>query len=104
MKLATIDLTPRIGTEIKTDKATLLSGAYSKQIRALLEQRGVLLFRGIEFDDEREIAFAATLGSLREEFGHRIMAITPDAPLMPIANRHIAGCTCTPSAISSTVT
>jgi alpha-ketoglutarate-dependent taurine dioxygenase len=84
MRLSTANLTPSIGTAIKTDKATLLSGTRSTQIRALLEQRGVLLFRGIEFDDEEEIAFACTLGSLREEFGHRIMAITPDKKINPI--------------------
>jgi alpha-ketoglutarate-dependent taurine dioxygenase len=84
MTFSTVDLTPRIGTAINTDVATLLSGARSREIRTLLEQRGVLLFRGIELDDEQEIAFAATLGSLREEFGHRSMAITPDKRFNPI--------------------
>ncbi len=84
MNLDTIDLTAQIGTEIKTDKETLLAGACAAEIRTLLEQRGVLLFRGIEFNDEEEIAFAATLGSLREEFGHRIMAITPDKKINPV--------------------
>jgi len=84
MALATVDLTPRIGTEIKTDKAALLSGAHASEIRALLEARGVLLFRGIDIDDDEEIAFAATLGALREEFGHRSMAITPDKKINPI--------------------
>ena len=84
MKLATVDLMPRIGTEIKTDKTALLSGTHARQIRTLLEQRGVLLFRGIEFNDDEEIAFAATLGAPREEFGHRSMAITPDKKINPI--------------------
>lgn len=84
MKLDCINLTPRIGTEIKTDKQTLLRGEHATEIRALLERRGVLLFRGIEFEDDEEIAFAATLGTLREEFGHRIMAITPDKKVNPL--------------------
>ena len=84
MKYSTVDLTPRIGTEVETDKATLLSGALAEEIRSLLEKRGVLLFRGIQLDDEQEIAFAATLGSLRAEFGHRSMAITPDKKFNPI--------------------
>ncbi len=37
------DLTPRIGSEIETDIDTLLSGKVSERIRALLEERGVLL-------------------------------------------------------------
>jgi alpha-ketoglutarate-dependent taurine dioxygenase len=84
VKLDCSNLTPRIGTEIKIDKRTLLSGERAQEIRGLLEQRGVLVFRGIEFNDEEEIAFAATLGTLREEFGHRIMAITPDKQVNPI--------------------
>ncbi|RYD91981.1 MAG: TauD/TfdA family dioxygenase, partial [Sphingomonadales bacterium] len=43
MTFSTVDLTPRIGTEIRTDKAALLSGAFAPKIRQLLEQRGVLL-------------------------------------------------------------
>ena len=35
MPLETVDLTPRIGTELKTDVATLVSGEYAKQIKAL---------------------------------------------------------------------
>src|SRR5437870_2732796 len=37
MTLQTIDLAPRIGTEIRGDRQTILSGAYSQQIRNLLE-------------------------------------------------------------------
>jgi alpha-ketoglutarate-dependent taurine dioxygenase len=84
VKLDCVNLTPRIGTEIKIDKQTLLRGERATEIRALLERRGVLLFRGIEFEDHEEIAFAATLGTLREEFGHRIMAITPDKKINPL--------------------
>jgi alpha-ketoglutarate-dependent taurine dioxygenase len=84
MKLATTDLTPHIGTEIKIDKATLLSGTHAADIRRLLEQRGVLLFRGIQIDDAQQLAFAATLGSLRSEFGHQVMAITPDKKVNPV--------------------
>ena len=43
MTMKMIDLTPRIGTEIQTDVDTLLSGKLSGEIRALLEQRGVIV-------------------------------------------------------------
>jgi hypothetical protein len=39
------DISPRIGTRIETDKATLTSGARASELRELLELRGVLLFR-----------------------------------------------------------
>ena len=39
MTLTTRNLTPRIATEIRNDKQTLLSGAHATQIRELLEQQ-----------------------------------------------------------------
>jgi alpha-ketoglutarate-dependent taurine dioxygenase len=65
--LETADLTPRIGTEIKIDAATLLSGRYAQDIRALLEQRGVLVVRDVHFDDEQQKAFTNTLGELMQQ-------------------------------------
>ena len=35
------NLTPRIGSEIRTDLDTLLGGSEAKTIREILEQRGV---------------------------------------------------------------
>ena len=63
MSLKTANLTPRIGTQIEADKNTLLMGAAAAEIRALLEQRGVLVFRGVAFDDDEQIAFTRTLGT-----------------------------------------
>jgi len=39
------DLTPRIGSELRTDLDTLLSGREAETIRATLERRGVIFFR-----------------------------------------------------------
>lgn len=66
MALMTIDLTPRIGTEIRTDPKTLLSGAASAELLYLLERRGVLLFRNISLSDEHQIEFAKTLGEIEQ--------------------------------------
>ena len=44
MTFSAIELTPRIGTEIRSDVATLLSGKYATDLRQLLEQRGVWCF------------------------------------------------------------
>jgi alpha-ketoglutarate-dependent taurine dioxygenase len=50
-QLDVVDLTPRIGSEIRTDLDTLLSGRESENIRATLEQRGVVFFRGLDISD-----------------------------------------------------
>jgi alpha-ketoglutarate-dependent taurine dioxygenase len=65
MTLTTIALKPCVGTEIKADLDTLLSGAVSAEIRALLVQRGVLVMRGLDMSDGQQRAFTRTLGKLR---------------------------------------
>ena len=65
MTLASVDLSPRMGSEVMIGKAELVSGAHAKEIRALLDQRGVLLFRGLAPDDNELRAIARTLGDLR---------------------------------------
>ncbi|WP_188767339.1 TauD/TfdA dioxygenase family protein [Novosphingobium endophyticum] len=64
MKFETPELTPRIGTEIIADKAELLKGGLRDEVRELLEQRGVLLFREIGITDEEQLEFARTLGEV----------------------------------------
>ena len=63
-QLDVVDLTPRIGSEIRTDLDTLLRGAEAPNIRAILEQRGVVFFRGLDITDEQQVAIARTLGAI----------------------------------------
>ncbi len=65
MPLATTELSPRMGSEVTISKAALVSGAHAAEIRAMLDARGVLLFRGIHPDDAELRAIARTLGDLR---------------------------------------
>jgi alpha-ketoglutarate-dependent taurine dioxygenase len=82
MSLTTKNLTPRIATEIRADKETLLSGAHAAEIRELLEQRGVLVFPQIHFTDEEQISFTRTLGTFAPELrGEQIYKITLDTKL-----------------------
>src|SRR5579864_2432962 len=76
--MKTINLTPRIGTEIQTDVATLLSGKLSGDIRALLEQRGVIAFREIKLTDDQQVVFTKTLGTIVEAGQGTITKITMD--------------------------
>ena len=48
-----VDLAPRMGSRVEIAKADLLSGAHAGEIRALLDQRGILLFRGIHPERRR---------------------------------------------------
>jgi alpha-ketoglutarate-dependent taurine dioxygenase len=63
-QLEIVDLTPSIGSEIRTDLDTLLSGREAATIREILEQRGVVFFRGLDINDEQQVAIAETLGTL----------------------------------------
>jgi alpha-ketoglutarate-dependent taurine dioxygenase len=79
MTLTIRDLAPRIGTEIRADKAALLSGEYGSRIRELLEQRGVLVFPRINFADDEQVAFTKTLGTFAPEMeGEEIYKVTLD--------------------------
>jgi len=68
-QLDVVDLTPGIGSEIRTDIDTLLSGGEAERIRAILEQRGVVFFRGLEISDEHQVAIAKTLGNIVKNEG-----------------------------------
>jgi alpha-ketoglutarate-dependent taurine dioxygenase len=78
MAMRAIDLTPRIGSEIHTDAETLLSGTLSGEIRALLEQRGVIAIREINLTDEQQVAFTRTLGTIVPEAQGNVTKITMD--------------------------
>ncbi len=65
MTLASADLTPRIGSELKLDKGALLSGEYARDVRALLVERGAVVFRDIFASSAELRDIARTLGDLR---------------------------------------
>src|SRR5438067_9238066 len=73
------DLTPVIGSAVKADAETLLSGRYATQIRALLERRSVLAFRRMNLDDAQQTAFTATLGELQLQAGEKVINVSLDA-------------------------
>ena len=72
-------ISPRVATEIRADKPTLLSGEHASKIRELLEQRGVLVFPRINFTDDEQIAFTQTLGTFATELrGEKVYKVTLD--------------------------
>lgn len=81
------DLSPKIGSEIRTDKETLLSGEKANEIRELLERRGVMAFRQINLSDEEQVEFTKTLGTFAREDGEGegVYPITMDPKINPVA-------------------
>jgi alpha-ketoglutarate-dependent taurine dioxygenase len=78
MTLETIVLSPRIGTEIRADPAALLSGAHTEQIRDVLDQRELVLFRAVNLDDRQQVAFARTLGDVVDQGEDNIYKVSLD--------------------------
>lgn len=86
-RFASEEIKPKIGSRILADKAALLSGDYAGEIRELLEQRGVLVFPEIHFDDAEQIAFTSTLGKFARELrGEDIYKITLDKSVTATAD------------------
>ncbi len=77
--LKTRDIKPNIGCEVLTGKAELLTGRHAAEIRELLEKRGVIVFPGIAFTDDEQLAFTRTLGSTaRERSGEEVFTVSLD--------------------------
>lgn len=83
MSLEAICLTPRIGTEIRSDAATLASGHNGSEIRELLEQRGVLIARGIYMTNEQQLALSHSLGKVQPQGESGVFKITIDPDVNP---------------------
>lgn len=71
-------LNDHVGSEIRTDVASLLTPAVAAKVRQLLVERGVLVFRGLTLTNEQQIALTKLIGSLREEGENGVIKITLD--------------------------
>jgi alpha-ketoglutarate-dependent taurine dioxygenase len=88
------DVAPKIGSAIRTDKETLLSGERAGEIREIMERRGVIVFPEISLTDAEQIAFTHTLGTFAHEDGERrdgqnadtVYPITMDSSINPNAD------------------
>jgi alpha-ketoglutarate-dependent taurine dioxygenase len=66
---------PKIGSHILNTKDELLSGALTDEINELLEQRGVLVFKNINFTDDQQVHFTNLLGGNATEIGVKSGAV-----------------------------
>lgn len=78
------DLTPRVGALVETDLATLLGGEHTAELRHLLEQRSVVAIRGIDMDDEQQVAITRTLGDVESSVVGDVYKVTFDKAQNPI--------------------
>ena len=88
--LTVIHLSPRIGSEIRADVQTLLSGTHAGEIRDLLEERGVIAFRELKLTDQQQVAFTKTLGTIVDEGENNIYKVTLD-PLENAGAEYLKG-------------
>ena len=59
-----LNLSPRVGSEIRISRQDLVSGKYASQIDVLLKQRSALVFKEMGLDDAEQLQFARTLGDV----------------------------------------
>ena len=84
------DIKPGIGSVVQADAGDLASGAFAAELRALLIERGVLVFRDLDITTDQMRAFTATLGRLHEGPGDGLQKVTRDPKESPEYAAHFA--------------
>ena len=78
MALDARDVTACIGSEVRAPVEVLLDPANAAELRALLIDRGVLVFKQLNLTDDQQVTLASHLGALRAEGQMGIFKITLD--------------------------
>ncbi|HKY92872.1 MAG TPA: TauD/TfdA family dioxygenase [Nevskiaceae bacterium] len=78
MLLHALPLTDRIGSEVRAEVDDLLTPPAAQDLRRLLVERGVLVFRGLHLSDAQQLELSRLMGALREEGDHGIYKVTLD--------------------------
>ena len=78
------DLTALIGTEVRADRASLMDGTLARELRALLIDRGVIVFRDLDITLDQQHAITATLGTIQSDNdGGGLQKVTIDERVSP---------------------
>lgn len=72
------EIKPLIASEVRAHVADLLAGTHAPELRRLLVERGVLVFRGLDITLDQQRAITATLGPVRGEGGGELQKVTID--------------------------
>mgnify|MGYP001616128663 CR=1 FL=1 len=78
MSLEVINLTDHIGSEIRVSTDRLLTPSVAREVRSVLEQRGVLVFKRIDLSVEQQRELTGLMGNLRQEGDKGVLKITLD--------------------------
>jgi alpha-ketoglutarate-dependent taurine dioxygenase len=78
MGFEVIPLTEHIGSEIRTTVDALLTPDVARQVREVLVQRGVLVFKAIDLSDDQQRTLSTLMGTLRQEGENGVLKITLD--------------------------
>lgn len=81
MPFEATNLTERIGAQVRVDVETLLEPKTGAELRRLLVQRGVLVFKQLHLSDEDQVTLAGHMGSLRSEGDKGVFKVTLDKTL-----------------------
>lgn len=78
------EIKPLIGSSIKADPADLVAGTHADELRALLEERGVLVWRDLAITQDEQRTITETLGTVRaDEGGDALQKVTIDESVSP---------------------
>jgi alpha-ketoglutarate-dependent taurine dioxygenase len=78
MAFEAVNLTDRIGTEIRTDIESLGRPEVGAEVRRLLIERGVLVFKELNISDAGQVELARLMGTVRPEGEKGIFKVTLD--------------------------
>jgi alpha-ketoglutarate-dependent taurine dioxygenase len=67
LSLEPMELQPRIGTQISWSADREPTEEVGREVRALLEQRGVVLIRKADLSDEQQVAFTKMIGPMAQD-------------------------------------
>jgi len=79
-------LTPEIGAAVHGAPEDLIRPEIADELRELLRQRGVLVFKELNLTTNQQVSLAAMLGTVRQEGGGNIFKITLDSSINPGAD------------------
>lgn len=82
--IETVALTPRLGVEV-LGVDDLLDATLVSRCKEALKWRGVLLIRGLHLDDDAQLAFSRSLGTVLAPGGREIYTVTLDRSKNPQA-------------------
>ncbi|WP_373079261.1 TauD/TfdA dioxygenase family protein [Zhongshania sp.] len=78
MRIEAVNLKDHIASEINLTVDQLITPAAGAELRKLLRQRGVLVFKKLQLSSEQQLAFASNMGVVRQEGEKGIFKISLD--------------------------